>query len=91
MLHGDEIRADQWDMVDLAEHPDDTRMVDSRNHDGQQIGEEVRLLLQVESERLVVAVTQRLAHPHHIIATCVHLDVSHPNNHVLELIVFPCI
>ena len=43
-------------MIDLLEHADDASMVDARDHDRQEIGEQGRLLLQVEGEGLVVAI-----------------------------------
>ena len=43
-------------MVDLLEHPHDTRVVNARDHDRQEIRKECGLLLEVERERLVVAV-----------------------------------
>ena len=41
-------------MVDLAEHLDNTGVVNAGDEDGQQVGEEGGLFLQVEGERLVV-------------------------------------
>lgn len=35
MLHRDEIWPDEWDMVDLAEGPDYTRVVDPRDKHGE--------------------------------------------------------
>ena len=48
MLDGDEIRADKRDVVDLAESADNTRVINSRNENGQEVGQEGRLLLEVE-------------------------------------------
>ena len=44
-------------MVDLPEHLDNSAVVDTRDEDGKQVGEKCWLLLQVEGEGLVVAVT----------------------------------
>ena len=55
VLHGDQVGADQWDVVDLAEHLHHTAVVDARDEDGQKVCQESRLLLQVERESLVIA------------------------------------
>ena len=47
-------------MVNLLEHADDTGVIDARDHDRQEIGEQGRLLLQVEGEGLVVAINLTL-------------------------------
>ena len=43
-------------MVDLLEHPHDTSVVNTRDHDRKQVREQCWLLLEVERKRLVVAV-----------------------------------
>ena len=56
MLYGDKVRSYERDVVNLLEHADDTGVIDARDHDRQEIGEQGRLLLQVEGEGLVVAI-----------------------------------
>lgn len=41
-------------MINLPEDPDDTRMIDSRDENGQEICEQGRLLSEVERKGLVV-------------------------------------
>lgn len=56
MLHGDEVRADEGNMVDRPEHLDDASVIDTGNEDGEEVGKECRLFLEVECECFVVAV-----------------------------------
>ena len=55
VLHSDEVRANEWYVVDLAEHLHHTAVVDAGDKNGQEVCQESRLLLQVERESLVVA------------------------------------
>jgi hypothetical protein len=55
MLNGDEIRPNERDVINLPESPDNSSVVDARNEDGQKVGEQVGLLLEVEGNRLIVA------------------------------------
>ena len=63
VLNCNEIRTDQRDVVDLPEHLDDTAVVNARNENSEQVGEESRLLLEVERESLVVAVDMLASAP----------------------------
>ena len=65
-------------------------MVDTGNHDRQQIREQCWLLLQVEREGLVVTAGALGSIPKSEVRNS-HLDVRNPNNHILELVVFPSI
>ena len=58
MLHGDEVGADERNVVDLTEHLNNTSVVDTWDQRGQQVSEKSRLLLQVERKRLVVAASK---------------------------------
>ena len=40
MLDSDEIRADERDVIDLAEHTNNTRMINTRDEDSQKIDQE---------------------------------------------------
>ena len=55
MLHSNQVRANEGDVIDLLEHADDASVIDTRNHDRQKIRQQRGLFLQVERERLVVA------------------------------------
>ena len=55
MLYSNKIRADERDVVDLAERADDSAVVDAGDEDGEEVGEERGLFLEIECERLVVA------------------------------------
>ena len=54
MLNGDEVGADEGNMVHLTEHPDDTGMIDPLDHDREQVGKESGLFLEVERQSFVV-------------------------------------
>jgi hypothetical protein len=54
MLNSNEVGPDERDMVDLAEHANDSAVVDARNHDSKEVSEEGGLLLEVERQSLVV-------------------------------------
>ncbi len=92
MLHGDEVRADEGNMVDRPEHLDDTSMIDTGNEDSEEVGKECRLFLEVERQCFVVAVHVKLAsffmQAKHL---GIHFDVGDPDNNILELVVFPSI
>ena len=57
MLDCNEIRLDEWDVVVILvlEHADNATVVNTGDEDREQIVEQVRLLLKVEREGLVVA------------------------------------
>ena len=61
MLYRNQVRADERNVVDLAEHLDDASVVDTRNEDSEQVSEQCRLLLQVERQGLVVAKVSRVS------------------------------
>ena len=48
-------------MVDLLEDADDSRMVNARNHDREKVREKCWLLLKVELQSFVVAITPVLS------------------------------
>ena len=48
MLDGDEIGTDEGNMIHLPKGADNSAMVNSRNEDGQEIGQEGGLFLEVE-------------------------------------------
>ena len=92
MLNSDEVGPDERNVVDLTEHLDNSRMIDTWNHDCQEISEERRLLLKVERQSLVVASSDNL------VSFCrgynrnsSHLDVCNANNNIFELIVLSSI
>lgn len=55
LLDGDQIRLDKGHVVVIraGEHADDSRVVDTRGQDGQEVGDQGRLLLQVEAQSLL--------------------------------------
>ena len=55
MLDGDEVRADERDVVNLSERPDNSGVIDTGDENCKQVGKECGLFLKVERERLVVA------------------------------------
>ena len=61
VLDSDEVRANERDVVELLarEHPDDARVINAGDHDGEQVGDEHGLLLDVERQGLVVAKRNR--------------------------------
>ena len=92
MLYGDQVRPDEGDVVDLAEHLDHSCVVDTRDHHAEQVSEQRGLLLQVEREGLVVASEG------HVRTLCLgdeedyaHLDVRYADDDILELVVLPSI
>ena len=58
VLNSDEIRANERDVIDLAESADDARMVDSRNKNSQKVSQESWLFLQIECQSLVVTLSE---------------------------------
>ena len=54
MLNSNEVSPDKRNVVDLAEHANNTAVVDARDHDGKEVGEQGGLLLEVEGQGLVV-------------------------------------
>jgi len=88
MLDGDEIRTDQWDVVDLPEHADNTAVVDTGNENGQKISQEGGLFLEVECQGFVVA---RAEMSERIKCYCgySHFNICSAYNDVLELVVLP--
>ena len=57
MLHSDEVGSNKGNVINLAEHPDNSTVIDAGNEHSEKICEKGRLLLQVEGEGLVVAKT----------------------------------
>ena len=55
MLHGDQVRANERDVVHLPEHTDNAGVVDAGNENGEEVGKEGGLFLEVEREGLVIA------------------------------------
>jgi len=53
VLDGDEVCPNQGDMIYLAEHADDPRMVNAGNEDSEKVSQKCRLFLKIERERLV--------------------------------------
>lgn len=93
MLHGDQVRANERNVIDLLEHANYARMVDARNHDREKVCEQRRLLLKVERKGLVIAITLSLASLISISYWRIdlHFNIRYSHNDVLELVVFPCI
>ena len=58
-FHSNEIRVDERNEANLTESTDNTRMVDSRNENGQEVSQEGWLFLEIERQRLVITVDQR--------------------------------
>lgn len=54
MLDCDKIRADERYIVLSAKYADDTAMVNARDQNGEQVGKESGLLLQIEREGLKI-------------------------------------
>jgi hypothetical protein len=57
-LDSNEIRVDERNEANLTESTDNTRMVDSRNENGQEVSQEGWLFLEIERQRLVITVDQ---------------------------------
>ena len=57
MLDSDEILVDERNVVNLTGSIDNTRMVDSRNENGQEVSQEGWLFLEIEHQRLVITAT----------------------------------
>jgi hypothetical protein len=55
MLNGDQVWANQGNVVDLPERLDDAGVIDAGDEDRQEIGKQSWLLLEVEGDSLVVA------------------------------------
>ena len=93
MLHGDEVGADERNVINRPERLHDTGMVDTRDEDGEEISEEGRLLLKVESEGFVVAESKRREYRIRDKKSTddIHLDVGNSDNNVFELVVLPSI
>ena len=89
MLDSNEIRADERNMVNLAEHTNNTRIINTRDGDSQKDSQEGGLSLKVERQRLIITTADdvRMLIPHN--ANHLHLHVGGPHNHVLELVAFP--
>lgn len=56
MLDSNEIRPNERNVINLSEHANNARVIDTRNEHRQQVGQQIRLFLQVETERLVIAI-----------------------------------
>lgn len=52
MLNSNEVRPNERNVVLIAEHSDDSAVVNSRNEDGEEVREESRLFLEIECEGL---------------------------------------
>jgi hypothetical protein len=89
MLDSDEIRADERDVVDLAERTNNTRMINTRDEDSQKVGQEGRLFLKVERQRLIITIADNVRMLISRDVNHLHLHVGGPHNHVLKLVVFP--
>jgi len=55
VLDRNEICSNQWDVIHLAEHADDPPMVNAGNENSEKIGQQRRLLLEIERESLVIS------------------------------------
>ena len=89
VLDSDEIRANERDMVDLAERTNNTRMIDTRDEDSQKVGQEGWLFLKVEGQRLIITIADGVRMLISRNVNHSHLHVGGPHNHILELVVFP--
>ena len=49
-MHGDQVRANERDVVHLPEHTDNAGVVDAGNENGEEVGEEGGLFLEVERQ-----------------------------------------
>jgi hypothetical protein len=58
MLNGDEICANERDVIDLPESADDARMIDSRNINSQKVRQESQLFLRIERQSFVITVSE---------------------------------
>ena len=93
MLHGDEVGADERNVINRPKRLHDTGMVDTRDKDGEEISEESRLFLKVESEGFVVAKSKRRKYRIRDKKSTddIHLDVRNPDNNIFELVMLPSI
>lgn len=57
MLYSNEVRANERDVVNLAEHANNTGMINAGNKNSQQVSEKCWLFLEIERKGLVVAIT----------------------------------
>ena len=55
MLDGNQVRPDEWDVIDLSEHLDHSAVVNTRDEHSEKIREQGGLFFEVERKRLVVA------------------------------------
>jgi len=91
VLHSDKIRTDERDVVHLTEHSDHTGVIDTGDQYAQKIGQQRWLLLEVESQSLVIARHKEVNNDPMAASQrwYLHLNICHPDNHFLELVVFP--
>jgi hypothetical protein len=54
MLNSEEICENENDVIDLEESADDARMVNTKNKNGQKVGQESQLFLQIECQNFVI-------------------------------------
>lgn len=79
-------------MINLSEHLDDSRVINSRYEHGKEVGQECGLLLEIERESLVVTITRSARACGETKGTIdSHLDIRYADNHVFELVVLPSI
>ena len=65
-------------------------MVNSRNENGQEVGQKGWLFLEVECQSLIITIAGVSSCISGIVK-CIHLDVGSSYNHILELVMFPSI
>jgi len=58
MLNSDEICANERDVIDLAKSADDAGMVNSRNKNGQKVGQESQLFSRVVCQSFVITLSE---------------------------------
>jgi hypothetical protein len=88
MLHGYEVGSDQRNVVVALEHFDHTGVINTRNKDGEKIGEKCGLLLQVERQGLVIT---KFRDQYRVLVSCgyTHFHIGDLDHDFLELIVLP--
>jgi hypothetical protein len=88
VLHGDEIGSDQGNVVVALEHLDHTGVVNTRDKDGEKVGEKRGLLLQVERKGLVIA---KFCDQYYVLVSYgyAHFHIGDLDHDFLELIMLP--
>jgi len=90
MLNSDEICANKRDVIDLPESADDTRMVNSRNKNGQKVSQESRLFLQIECQSFVINFNVGCSHNHIlelVVFPGVRRTLYHHQGRVIKLVI----